>query len=512
MSTEPYIGEICLFAGNFAPVGWALCDGSLLSISANRYLFQLIGTAYGGDGQTTFALPDLRGRAPIHMGQGNGLSPRTLGERGGAEAVALQAGQLPTHSHTALAYGTVGNQTDPYQATWAPSLLAQFSSNPANTAMNATAILPSGTGFAHDNMPPYQVLNFIIALEGIYPGPSTTLEAYLGQLNSFSFGIVPGGWAPCNGQVLTIAGNEQLFGVLGATYGGDGVTTFALPDLQGRMPMHSGAALKQGASGGEETHTLTVAELPNHGHIPQASRNYGVTGRPDNSVWANQTNFLGYSNLTPDVAMHPSAIGSSGGDQPHENMSPYQVVNFCVAAQTPSTDINNAYIGEIRIFGGNTAPEGWLPCNGQLLSIQTNPALFSLLGTTYGGNGITNFAVPNLQARTPLSFGQGPGLTQRVLGGSGGEATVTLGRTEMPAHSHTANADTNNGGGTSPENAVWGVQARGNDPAYYNGPANAAMNPESIGLTGDGQPHNNLPPYLALNFCIASQGVFPERS
>ena len=161
MSTEPYIGEICLFAGNFAPVGWALCDGSLLSISANRYLFQLIGTAYGGDGQTTFALPDLRGRAPIHMGQGNGLSPRTLGERGGAEAVALQAGQLPTHSHTALAYGTVGNQTDPYQATWAPSLLAQFSSNPANTAMNATAILPSGTGFAHDNMPPYQVLNFM---------------------------------------------------------------------------------------------------------------------------------------------------------------------------------------------------------------------------------------------------------------------------------------------------------------------------------------------------------------
>src|SRR5690349_21332943 len=128
--------------------------------------------------------------------------------------------------------------------------------------------------------------------------------------------------------------------------------------------------------------------------------------------------------------MHPSAIGSSGGDQPHENMSPYQVVNFCVAAQTPSTDINNAYIGEIRIFGGNTAPEGWLSCNGQLLAIQTNPVLYSLLGTTYGGNGITNFAVPNLQARTPLSFGQGPGLTQRVLGDSGGEATVALGRTE----------------------------------------------------------------------------------
>ncbi|MFN8491587.1 MAG: tail fiber protein [Caldilineaceae bacterium] len=508
---DAYIGEIRMFGGDFAPTGWAFCDGSRLSISANQALFSLIGTTYGGDGQTNFALPDLRGRAPMHMGQGNGLSSRPLGERGGVETVALQVDQLPAHSHTALAYGTVGNQADPYQATWAPSLLAQFSSNPANTGMNATAIAPTGSGFAHKNMPPYLVINFIIALEGIYPGPSDAADAYLGQITPFSFGVIPGGWTQCNGQVLPIAGNEQLFGVLGATYGGDGVTTFALPDLQGRMPMHLGLGLKQGASGGEETHILTVAELPNHGHIPQASRNYATTGRPDGGVWANQENILGYSNLTPNVAMHPSAIGNSGDNQPHENMSPYQVVNFCVASQTFSPDTDNAFIGEIRIFAGNTAPEGWGQCNGQLLSIQQNPALFVLLGTAYGGNGTTNFAVPNLQAQTPLSSGQGPGLSFRPLGKNGGTAAVTLLRTELATHGHTANADTSNGGGASPQNAVWGVQDRGNDPAYFNGPANAAMNPESIELTGGSQPHNNLPPYLALNFCIAYQGDFPER-
>lgn len=327
-----YIGEIRMFGGNFAPTGWAFCDGSLLSISANQDLFDLIGTTYGGDRQTNFALPDLRGRTPIHTGQGNGLSPRPLGERGGAEAVALQATQLPVHSHSVLAYGAVGNQPTPYQATWAPSLLAQFSNNPANTPMNATAIAPTGDGFAHYNMPPYLAINFIIALNGIYPGPSDP-EAYLGEILPFSFAVVSGGWAACNGQILSIAGNEQLFGVIGSTYGGDGSTTFALPDLRGRMPLHIGPGLNQGARGGEETHTLSVAELPNHGHVPQGSQNVASTGRPDDGVWANQQADDGYSTFPADVAMHPSAIGESGGNQPHENMSPYQVVNFCIAMQ-----------------------------------------------------------------------------------------------------------------------------------------------------------------------------------
>lgn len=505
--SSAYIGEIRMFGGDFAPAGWAFCDGSLLSISANQDLFDLIGTSYGGDGQTNFALPDLRGRAPMHMGQGNGLSPRPLGERGGVEEVALQVDQLPAHSHTALACRQGGTQANPYQATWAQSTLLQFSSNPANAPMNAGALAPTGDGFAHENTPPYQVISFIISLTGIYPGPF--VEAYLGQICPFSFGVVSAGWAQCNGQVLPIAGNEPLFGVIGATYGGDGVTTFALPDLRGRMPMHVGPGFTQGASGGEEMHMLTVPELPSHAHTPQGSMNLSDSGNPVDGVWAT----IGYdpfSNLTPNVAMHASAIGETGNNQPHENMSPYQVVNFCIALKE-SPQVVDTLIGEMRIFAGNSVPTGWLPCNGQNLPIQQYVSLFSLLGTTYGGDGKTTFAVPDLQARVPLHFGQGPGLSDYSRGWDGGDATVTLAPFELATHSHTANADSTAGGVASPENAVWGAQGRVSPPAYYAGPPNAAMNPEAIGLTGGDQPHNNLPPYLVLNFCIAYQGIFPQR-
>lgn len=159
----------------------------------------------------------------------------------------------------------------------------------------------------------------------------------------------------------------------------------------------------------------------------------------------------------------------------------------------------------------DTAPTGWLPCNGQLLRIAAPyTQLYALLGTTYGGDGKTTFAVPDLQARMPLSSGQGPGLSSRVQGDNGGWPSITLLRSELAPHNHTANADSNNGEEASPQNAVWGVQNRGSEAAYYAGPSNTAMNPESIGLTGDDQPHNNLPPYLVLNFCIAYEGEFPS--
>ena len=174
--------------------------------------------------------------------------------------------------------------------------------------------------------------------------------------------------------------------------------------------------------------------------------------------------------------------------------------------------MSDPFIGEIRAFGGATVPTGWLPCNGQLLAIAPPyTALFSLIGPTYGGDGAKTFAVPNLQGRVPIGAGQGPGLTQRVVGDHGGDSSVNLVPYTMASHSHSANADASSGGTASPQDAVWGAQGRGSLPAYYPGPPNAAMNPEAIGLTGGDQPHNNLPPYLVLNFCIAYQGEFPAR-
>ena len=160
------------------------------------------------------------------------------------------------------------------------------------------------------------------------------------------------------------------------------------------------------------------------------------------------------------------------------------------------------YIGEIRILSFNFPPKGWAFCNGQLLPINQNQALFSILGTTYGGNGQTNFALPNLQGRVPVHVGNGI-----VLGQSSGESTHTLITTEMPAHSHTPAGSSTPANLGVPTGNLW---TTGN--AAYNPTANTSMNPASILNIGGGQPHENMSPYLTLNICIALQGIFPSQN
>ncbi len=173
MPATPYVGQIMAFGGNFAPQGWALCDGSLLPISQYETLFTLIGTTYGGDGQTTFALPDLRSRAALHQGQGPGLSSYVLGQSGGAEEVTLTVGQLPPHSHPVMGNSGAGTSPSPSGAVWAGSPVSIYAAGAAaNAAMAATSISASGGSQPHDNMLPYLTLNFCIATEGIYPSQS----------------------------------------------------------------------------------------------------------------------------------------------------------------------------------------------------------------------------------------------------------------------------------------------------------------------------------------------------
>jgi microcystin-dependent protein len=164
---QPYVGEIRMFAGNFAPAGWMFCEGQLLPISENETLFQLIGTKYGGDGQSTFALPDLRGRIPIH--QGNGF---IVSETGGAEEITLTINQIPAHTHVSLAASTDGNSPSPANAVWANSNLRQYGTTTANGTMSPNRILPTGGSQPHTNMQPYLCVSFIISLFGIFPQPT----------------------------------------------------------------------------------------------------------------------------------------------------------------------------------------------------------------------------------------------------------------------------------------------------------------------------------------------------
>jgi microcystin-dependent protein len=191
--------------------------------------------------------------------------------------------------------------------------------------------------------------------------------------------------------------------------------------------------------------------------------------------------------------------------------------------------MSNPFIGQLMLVPYNFAPRGWAFCNGQLLPIAQNTALFSLLGTTYGGNGQTTFALPDLRGRAAISSGQGPGLSSYTLGQRSGAETHTLIVTEMPAHTHTvsigtlaaqARARNSPANSNTPLDNVPAIEAAGVTATYSSAAADANMSAGAIALagaptaatSGGSQPHNNLPPYLALNYCIALQGIFPSRN
>jgi microcystin-dependent protein len=168
--SEPFIAEIRIFAGNFAPRGWAFCDGQLLPIAQNTALFSLIGTIYGGDGRTTTALPNLQGRAPMHPGRGPGLTAVQLGQRGGVENVTLSEAQMPAHNHTVQAFPSRGSSSQP-DGTWLNNSVGDtaYHTPTSLVGMAPAMIASSGGSMTHNNMQPFLTLNFIIALVGLYP-------------------------------------------------------------------------------------------------------------------------------------------------------------------------------------------------------------------------------------------------------------------------------------------------------------------------------------------------------
>jgi len=176
--------------------------------------------------------------------------------------------------------------------------------------------------------------------------------------------------------------------------------------------------------------------------------------------------------------------------------------------------MSDPFVAEIRIFPFNFAPTGWAMCNGQLLPISQNTALFSLLGTTYGGDGKSTFALPNLEDSAAMHPGQGPGLSLRDLGETAGEQTITLLLSEIALHSHTfGGAVAANGNSQTPQGNIW-AQASFNRAALqaYGPAATGAVNPNAMPAVGGSLPHNNMHPYITLNFCIALQGIFPPRT
>ena len=172
--------------------------------------------------------------------------------------------------------------------------------------------------------------------------------------------------------------------------------------------------------------------------------------------------------------------------------------------------MSTPYLGELKVISWNFAPRGWAFCNGQLLPINQNQALFALLGTTYGGDGQQTFALPNLEGSVPMHFGTNGGGSQFVLGQRGGETQHTLSLTEMPTHTHTVAVASGTGTSQAPGGNYWASLAQANP--YSNATPNTSMNPAAIDSVGGSQPHDNLAPYLVLNIIIALQGIFPSQN
>lgn len=342
------------------------------------------------------------------------------------------------------------------------------------------------------------------------------MEPYLAEIRLFPTSSVPKGWLPCSGQILAIGSNQALFSLLGTTYGGDGVSTFRLPDLRGRVVMHPSGTTRAGESGGERTHALTVAELPPHRHPAQATAAPATTPDPAGARWA-ATQEPHYGPAA-QVAMAATTDGAGVG-APHENMPPYLAMTYAIAASGvyPTQDSGSAYeafLGEIRLFAALMTPGGWAECNGQSVPIQQNSALYSLLGIQYGGSGTTDFRLPDLRDRTPVHTGATPSGRFDRAGRVGGQSTVTLTEQQLPTHRHQALTAPAGTVGTTgnPSGASWAVarQGRTRRALYATGPADVTM-PDATGVAGSGQPHNNLPPYLRIRALIALTGIYPPR-
>lgn len=603
-TTDPYIGEIRLFAGNFAPRGWAFCHGQLLPISQYSALFSLLGTTYGGDGRTTFALPDLRGRVPIGEGSGPGLTSRRLGVKLGEESVTLNNSQLPSHNHgnvdldievnatgSVLGSNTTGDKSIPGNTVVTKGIRNEriYSSNDGasivemmkdafsiNESINIEIDTnSSGNNSAHNNMSPALTLNYIIALNGVYPSRDggSAVDPILGEIKMFAFNFAPGGFAKCEGQLFQISQYDALFSLLGTIYGGDGETTFGLPDLRGRMPIGSGngpglSNYGVGHGEGKETVALSENEMPSHSHnvvkqtvnIPKRenlpiSTNRGNSAVPEGNVLAvGSRNERIYTTAGSDTMMKDSSVhfefddvpditrltSQEGVGQSHNNMMPSLGINYAIALQglypSQGGGSTDEYIGMINMFAFNFAPSGYANCEGQLLPINNYQSLFSILGTTYGGDGRTTLGLPELRGRVPIGEGTGPGLSTRRLGAKIGEESVALTTAQMPTHNHKIPVNpvltgsgillgTNDiGNSDSPSDAIF---ARGlRNERIYSSVANDVManavninldvtvtpkDSEVSSIDGNGV-HENRQPYLTITYAIALNGVFPPRN
>lgn len=336
------------------------------------------------------------------------------------------------------------------------------------------------------------------------------MSDFVSEIRTFAFPFDIERWVPCDGRKLNSNQYRQLFEKIGTRFGGD-EQNFAVPDLRDRVLIGNGPAYPPFSRGGEEKHPLTIQEMPTHHHKALASTNGANSDTPRDHYWPADA---GYDNQS-NAVMSDQAIDPVGFGIPHDNMSPYTTLNYAICFTGMNLDPPAEVLGIMRVFAGDINTKDWLPCDGRLLEIAKNSALFQLIGTTYGGDGKTHFAIPDLRGRAAVgwAYGERPNdLSPYRPGDMAGVPSVTLTVAQMPKHYHPALASTK-GNSQQPEGQVWANEDRRPSVDCFASEAGtgALMNPAAIGESGEYQPHNNMMPYQAIGYWIAISGTYPAR-
>lgn len=475
---EPMLGEISLYAFDFAPRDWAHANGQMLPIAQNAQLYSVMGTAHGGNGVQFFALPDLRGRSPV------GATPaRPVGHTFGRNFAPLNT--IP---------GVVGTQLTLVGTGIATS--SRFPGTQTLVQLDKAELTSGGSGNPIPLRPPSLAIPFSVALAGTYQSRSCMLgEVVLHAGNATPESSV---FQPADGRLLSRFSYPGLFTVIGYQFGGDGNTQFALPDLRDRLATGATTELPGIAplAFAEATGTPSVTLTSNHTrnialgrHISSGALGAATTNRPTETSIAVLTGSAAVDNGPIELDIQPPSLALN-----------YYV---CVGGEYPvaegSSAGDDAYIGEIRLFAGNYAPSGWAFANGQLLSISSYTTLYMLITTTYGGNGVVTFGLPDLRGRIPVHPGT-LGIETLMHGQSAGASEATLSLSHVPPASPLGDAALLSS--ATPTSAIPISAARG---------ARTVQSQQQIS-TGWADSIPRRPPALGLHYIIRLQGIFPPQN
>ena len=344
------------------------------------------------------------------------------------------------------------------------------------------------------------------------------MTVVLGEIRMFAGTKIPNSFTLCDGKILSVQQNQALFNLIGTTYGGNGSTTFGVPDMRGRLPVGYSATWPMGFPRGAEQATVNnVAQLPKHNHRLRGTE---LDADLDSPAAASPAvapfKYYSMSFSSPQV-MNANAITDTFEHNPaaHENMSPFLAINFAIAtsgavgrehsdSESVGTDI--AFVGEVRFHAASIIPRGWLLCNGASENVEKLGLLFKQIGHTYGGEE-DDFNLPNLVLRAPIGVGHGPGLSVRVLGEAGGVPAVQLNETQVPAHNHQLNISTSANRDKEIPTDAYLLQLWRN---FNTEPSGDQFDvPLSEVPDNETEEHNNWQEYLVINAFINWDGIIP---